>query len=40
MAMVVDMLAQLASQKRVTGHDVLAARAVIYANMDVSPEEA
>lgn len=40
MAMVVDMLAQLAAQKRVTGHDVLAARAVIYADMDVSPDEA
>lgn len=40
MAMVVDMLAQLAAQKRVTGHDVLAARAVIYADMAVSPREA
>lgn len=40
MAMVVDMLAQLAAQKRVTGLDVLAARAVIYADMAVSPHEA
>lgn len=40
MAMVVDMLAQLAAQKRVTGQDVLAARAVIYGDMTVSPDEA
>ncbi len=40
MAMVVDMLAQLAAQKRVTGHDALAARAVLYADMQVSADEA
>jgi hypothetical protein len=40
MGMVVDMLAQIAAQKRVTGQDVLAARAVIYADMEVSTDEA
>jgi hypothetical protein len=40
MGMVVDMLAQLAAQKRVTGQDVLAARAVIYSDMAVDPNEA